>query len=236
MKISFVIPAHNEEAWIGPTIESILRQPPNLLKEIIVVDNNSTDRTAEIAESYLNIKVMSERNFGTNWARQTGLEAASGDIVAFIDADNRLPPAWSQKAIYYLTKPGVAGVSGPYDFPDQNWFMRLVYFYGFILIAYPIHLFFNSVLKIGGIVSGGNVAAKRETLLKVGGLDTQYRFFGDDTSTSKRLRRVGRLLYTPNLYVYSTSRRVRRHGFFKTMFQYAINLFWVMFFDKPFNK
>lgn len=235
-RISFVIPAYNEEKYIGKTIEAILKQPPDLIKEIIVADNGSTDQTKEIAKSYPGIKVVIEINKGTNWARQAGLKTASGDIVAFIDADNQLPSDWSQKMIYYLNKPGVAGVSGPYDFPDQNWFMRLLFFYGFILIAYPIHLFFNSILKIGGIVTGGNVAAKRKVLLNVGGLDTKYQFFGDDTSTSKRLRKTGRLIYAPNLYVYSSSRRVRRHGFLKTMFQYAINLFWVMFFDRPFTK
>jgi len=236
MRFSFIIPAKNEEAQIGATIESILRQPEELVKEIIVVDNNSADKTAEVARRYPKVRVFFEPKPGTNLARQNGLEAASGDIIAFIDADNWLVENWCEIVTKYLKKPNVAGVNGPYIYREVGWFARLITFWGFILVAYPAYLFVHYILKKGSIVLGGNFAAKREALLKVGGLDTRFTFYGDDVSTGKRLRKVGRVIFTPELVVLASARRFKKRGYFKTIFRYFMNFAWVILFDKPFTQ
>jgi len=236
MQISFVIPAHNEESGIGKTIEAILKQPPEVVKEIIVADNNCVDRTAEIARQYPKTKVVAEKHPGTNWARQAGLNAATGEIVAFIDADCWLTANWSEIALSILRKPGVAGVSGPYIYRDANWFSNMFTYWGFTILAYPIYLFVHYILRRGGIVLGGNVVAKRDALIKMGGLDTSFVFFGDDVNTGRRLRTVGKIIFAPRLVVASSARRFQREGYFNTTRRYFLNFIWVIFFNRPFAK
>ncbi|MFA6307205.1 MAG: glycosyltransferase family A protein, partial [Patescibacteria group bacterium] len=85
MRASVVIPAHNEEKNISATIRALLAQShPDF--EIIVVNNASTDRTAEIAEGFP-VKVVHESRKGLLWARERGRLEATGDIVVNIDAD-----------------------------------------------------------------------------------------------------------------------------------------------------
>jgi glycosyltransferase involved in cell wall biosynthesis len=236
MQISFVIPAYNEQDYIGKTIEHILKQPEGLVKEIIVADNGSTDQTSEVAKKYPKVKVVVETRKGTNWARQAGLNAATGDVVAFIDADNWVPPNWSETAMKYLQKPGVVAVSGPMIYREQGWLARFITFNVFLLIAYPIYWVVHYILKRGGVVLGGNIAAKREALLRIGGLDTSFTFFGDDANTGRRLRKIGKVLFTHRLTVSASSRRFKKHGYFKTTSRYFLNFLWVILFNKPFTR
>jgi len=86
--ISVIIPAYNREAYLAEAIESALGQtcPP---EEIIVVDDGSTDHTAEIARSYGGIvRCTSQENQGAGAARNTGLKAAQGSLIAFLDSDD----------------------------------------------------------------------------------------------------------------------------------------------------
>lgn len=234
--ISFIIPAFNEEKYIAKTIEAILKQPPELVKEIIVADNNSADRTAEIAKKYPKVKVVLEKNKGTNWARQTGLKAATGEIIAFIDADNLVIAGWSEKVIKALSNPKISAVSGIYHFSDQNLFFDIIAHYVFPLAVYPLYVLFHYILGIGSVVLGGNLAAKRDRLLAAGGLNTALTFFGDDTDIGKRLRKTGYVKFLPSLVVLSSARRYRKQGFLKTQFKYFINFLWVMFFNRPFSR
>jgi glycosyltransferase involved in cell wall biosynthesis len=87
MKISVVIPAYNAEKYIGQCIEGILHQTHKDL-EIIVVDDGSTDRTAEIATAYSEVKLISQTNQGQSVARNVGAAAATGDYIHFMDADD----------------------------------------------------------------------------------------------------------------------------------------------------
>jgi len=236
MKISFVIPTRNEEENIGKTIESILALPDEHVKEIIIADNGSSDRTAEIAAKYPKTKVIREPIPGTNRARQTGFLASTGDVVAFIDADNHPTVNWSQLTLKYLSRPGVAAIAGTYSYRDQNPIARFLSFYGFLLIAYPVYFIVHHLLRLGSVVQGGNMAINRWALEKIGGLDVSYTFYGDDVHTGKRLRRHGKVLFVPNLITTASARRFRKHGYFSTIFKYFMNFAWVILFDKPFTR
>ena len=86
--ISVVIPAYNRETYLAEAIESALGQtlPPG---EIIVVDDGSTDRTVEIARSFGGkVRCISQDNQGVGTARNTGLKAAAGSLIAFLDSDD----------------------------------------------------------------------------------------------------------------------------------------------------
>src|ERR1035437_2767541 len=98
MKISVIIPAHNEEKYIGSCLEHLLKYSEGRFCEIIVIDNASTDRTADIAKGYPGVRVISEPRKGTGHARQTGFESSIGDLLAYFDADTRLREGWIDAA------------------------------------------------------------------------------------------------------------------------------------------
>ncbi len=87
LTISVVIPAYNEEAGI----QEVIRRLPDLVDEVVVANNNSTDRTAEVAES-LGAKVVLETRQGYGAAYKRGLAAATKDVVVTMDADGTYPP------------------------------------------------------------------------------------------------------------------------------------------------
>ncbi|GBD34499.1 putative glycosyltransferase [bacterium HR35] len=99
MKISVIIPAYNEEKGIESTIKRI----PKEVFEIIVVDNNSADKTAEIAKK-LGAKVIKETKQGYGYALQKGFKTAQGDIIVTLDADGQYPGEKILELVDYLIK------------------------------------------------------------------------------------------------------------------------------------
>lgn len=91
--VSILIPAYNSELWISETIKSALSQTWNK-KEIIVVDDGSTDKTLRIAKRYESslVKVIAQQNMGANQARNRALEYAQGSYIQWLDADDLLAP------------------------------------------------------------------------------------------------------------------------------------------------
>ena len=86
--VSVVIPCYNAAPWLRETIESVLAQTHPVL-EVIVVDDGSTDQSAEIAESFGPcVRVVRQSNQGESIARNNGIDLARGDWIAFIDADD----------------------------------------------------------------------------------------------------------------------------------------------------
>ena len=109
MKISVVVPAYNEEAVIERCLNALVNQIVPV-DEILVVDNNSTDRTAEIAEKYreYGVRVIRETVQGLIPARNRGFDEATGDILGRIDADTVVEPDWSQRLAEAFADPDVA--------------------------------------------------------------------------------------------------------------------------------
>ncbi len=116
IKVSVVIPVHNEEAYIGACLESLMHQtdPAN---EIIVVNNNSTDNTAKIARKYP-VKVLTEKKQGLTPARNKGFNQAKYAIIARTDADTILPPNWIKLIKKSFLDKKLVAVSGPAEFYD----------------------------------------------------------------------------------------------------------------------
>jgi glycosyltransferase involved in cell wall biosynthesis len=92
MSVSVVIPAYNAASYIRAAIESVLAQT-RLADEIIVVDDGSTDDTASIVNSYApRIRLICQQNQGPSMARNAGVQAASSEFIAFLDADDQWLP------------------------------------------------------------------------------------------------------------------------------------------------
>ncbi|ORM25996.1 glycosyltransferase family 2 protein [Williamsia sp. 1135] len=103
--LSVVVPTFNEEEVIGECLERLSRQLDYIL-EIVVVDNNSTDKTADIVatftERHPEIRMISETRQGLVFARNAGLDASGGPAVARIDSDTLVPPHWARTIVEFL--------------------------------------------------------------------------------------------------------------------------------------
>jgi glycosyltransferase involved in cell wall biosynthesis len=89
--LSVMIGAYNAAPYLGEAIESVLAQDYEPV-ELIVVDDGSTDGTAEVARSFADVTVVSQENGGNGAARNRAVENASGELYAFLDADDRFTP------------------------------------------------------------------------------------------------------------------------------------------------
>ena len=141
MKISLVIPTYNEERYIKKCLESIERQiqKPD---EVIIVNNNSTDRTVEIAKKF-NVKIINEKQQGISFARNRGFNETKYDIIARCDADCILPKNWVRHIKLSFENEQVDALLGPlyyYDLkiPTKKLFIALVNFLKVFLGHYPI--------------------------------------------------------------------------------------------------
>jgi glycosyltransferase involved in cell wall biosynthesis len=113
MRLSVAIPALDEEELIGECLEA-LRQQSDAVDEIIVVDNGSTDGTVDIARATPGVTVIDEPRRGITYSRNTGFEAATGDILARIDADTFVSDGWAAAIRRAFTNdPRLAGLAGP---------------------------------------------------------------------------------------------------------------------------
>lgn len=112
--VSVIIPAYNEEKNIGRCLESIKNQNyPEEKIEIIVVDDGSTDQSVNIARKH-GVKVLRQKNKGPGVARNKGVYEASGDIVAFIDADDVAKRSWLRDLIPSIRENSIAAAK-PYE-------------------------------------------------------------------------------------------------------------------------
>jgi len=93
-RLSIVVPAYNEERGIGPTLEELLPIARSIDAEVIVVDDGSRDRTAEIAAGFEGVRVMRhDENRGYGASLKTGIRFATGEIICITDADGTYPNA-----------------------------------------------------------------------------------------------------------------------------------------------
>lgn len=230
--ISIVIPAWNEEEYIARAIDAIHAQTfPRKNVEIIVVDNASTDRTADLARIYGADRVVMEPNKGTNYARQRGIDESVGEIIAFLDADCVPPPEWLEKIYTKLHEKNnrCSAIAGSYVFhinPTDSLFLaQEVYRW---IVMPTMSTLFGRLLGRGGVLIGGNFASFRENFQKINGLDTSFTFFGDDASIARKFGEIGYVEFDPLLYVLTSPRRFQREGLIRTNWEYARNYFKVM--------
>lgn len=129
--LSIIIPAYNEERTIVELLEKVKAAQVPLQKEIVVVDNNSKDRTAERATSVPGVRVIHESRQGKGAALRRGVEEAKGDIVLFQDADLEYDPQDYVAVISPVLAGRVEAVLGVRTTPrHQHWYIRYLGFLG----------------------------------------------------------------------------------------------------------
>lgn len=118
LSVSIVIPVFNEEDYLDDCLQSIAMQTV-APKEVIVVDNGSTDNTLRILKKYSFTRLIHEKKRSVLFARTTGFNAASGDIIGRIDADTILDRNWVETIQSVFAEQAIAGVTGPVQFYDM---------------------------------------------------------------------------------------------------------------------
>jgi glycosyltransferase involved in cell wall biosynthesis len=222
VRLSIIIPAYNEEDYLPACLNDVLaevaRSPDPDDIEVLVVDNASTDATADVAYGMPGVSVVHEPVKGLTRARQAGLEAASGDIIAFVDADTRMPAGWIARVLRtFERKPNVVCVSGPYIYYDAAAWQRAMVRLYWIFLASPAYWMTRYM------VVGGNFAVRRSALEEIGGFDTSIAFYGEDTNIARRLKATGRVKFLLRLPMPTSSRRLAAEGMTSTAFKYAAN-------------
>src|ERR1041385_5454300 len=183
-RISVIVCSYNGSRTIRDCLEGLQNlEYPNC--EVIVVHDGSTDRTASIAREY-NCRVISTRNRGLSSARNTGLKAAKGEIVAYIDDDAYPDPHWLHYLAVTFMNSDNAAVGGPNIPPASD---------GPIAdcVAHapggPTHVLLSD--REAEHIPGCNMAFRRSALEDIGGFDARFRVAGDDVDVCWRLQKEG---------------------------------------------
>lgn len=220
--VSVVIPAFNEEKGIARVLQALKQQTYSNF-EVIVIDNNSSDRTSEIVQPFLadnRFSLYLEERPGVMNARECGRIHAKGDIIAILDADCITNPDWIEQGIkHFSKKTNTVAVVGPYDYYDANFLLRSFTYVTQALFMRPLNLLMQYTRR-GAVMSGGNGFIKKEALEAIGGFDTSFLFYGDDAHAATSLSKVGWLETTNSITVKSSARRYKTLGFFATQKKY----------------
>jgi cellulose synthase/poly-beta-1,6-N-acetylglucosamine synthase-like glycosyltransferase len=238
MKISFVIPAYNEEVLIGRCIQSIQSAlaSGSYNAEIIVVDNGSYDRTKDIASGHSDVRVVHEPRKGLTRARQRGFASSTGDLIANIDADTILHKRWLTIVMSEFARDeNLVALSGPFIYYElSTWQLAIIQL--FYLFGYVFYLINKNILRTGSMLQGGNFILRRSALQKIGGFDTSIEFYGEDTDMARRIGKVGKVKWTFRLPIFASARRLEKEGMLTMGWRYALNYFWTTYRGKPFTK
>lgn len=199
---SVVIPALNEEAVLGDCLASLGHQTFPGHVEVIVVDNGSSDNTAVVGSS-CGARVVSEPRRGVCFARQRGLDAATGDIVVSTDADTTFIPTWLETIHEQFDRnPHAVAVAGPCAYVDGPWWS----------VAWQ-RLLFGSVAYAArrtgkvGYVTATNLAFRRDAF---DGYDTRLTQGGDELDVLRQLQRRGQVVFVADNPTLTSARRLSR--------------------------
>ena len=181
-KVSVVVCAYNAAHTIADCLSSLdeLTYPD---MEVIVVNDGSRDTTGDIARRYADVRVIDLPNGGLSAARNAGLAVATGEIVAYTDADVRVDPDWLTYLVQPLLTSDVVGVGGPNVVPaDDPWVSQCVE----RAPGGPVHVMLDD--RIAEHVPGCNMAFRRDALVAIDGFNPVYVSAGDDVDICWRLQ------------------------------------------------
>lgn len=210
--VSVIIPVFNGARTICACLDSLLElSPRSPTHEIIVVNNRSTDNTAQLVGRYPNVALTNEERRGPAAARNKGLDMARGVYVAFIDSDCIVTPEWMIEAMDAFSDSGVLGVAGAIVGTTpandiQDWLNVRGTLDPQRALAHPFLPYIQTA----------NAIFRRETLLTVGGFtETISVAGGEDCDLSWRIltKLDGRFSYAPEALVYHDHRTTLRGVF-----------------------
>jgi GT2 family glycosyltransferase len=197
---SIIIPAFNGAARIGNCLAALLPQVGARNTEILVVDDGSTDNTADVVKQYPSVRLISQCNAGPAAARNHGAKRASGEILLFTD-DDCVPFAdWLEAMLKPFDDPEIVGAKGIYCTRQKSLvarFVQLEYEDKYRLMANFTHIDF---------IDTYSAAFRRDRFLEIGGYDTSFPVAcAEDVELSYRMSLRGwKMKFVPNAIVYHT--------------------------------
>ena len=196
-KVSVVVASFNGARTLRICLESLDRlHYPHY--EVILVDDGSTDETPEIARGFGRVRYLPIPHRGLSAARNAGIEAATGDIVAFTDSDCRADEDWLRYLVGDLLRNGFVGVGGPNFLPPEDSVVAAA-----VLVSPggPAHVMLTD--REAEHIPGCNMAFYKWALEEIGGFDPIFWRAGDDVDVCWRLREAGyKLGFSPAAFVW----------------------------------
>jgi len=199
MKVSVVIPTHNRAALVYECVQSVLAQSYQD-REIIVIDDGSTDRTRELLVPLVQdnkIQYIYQENKGPGAASQKGLGLATGELISFLDGDDLWAPDMLDWQVRYLDEhPDVAAVGGGYECIDES---------GFKIRPASVRdaeISFADAFAGAPFLTIGQTLIRRQLILDAGGFD-QTVWAAQDFDLWLKLARHGhRIISVPRMALY----------------------------------
>ena len=213
--ISVVICAYNEENWIAHGLESLSKQQ-RLPDEVIVVDNASTDATAQVVKDFaakfsqLNIRLVHEAKKGLHHAREAGWRAATGEIVANTDADITFPSDWIAIIDKTFQNPDIDAITGIVRYDDAPAFINWVT-WACDQLFQPEGI--GKLITKEYVLNGGNSAYRRSVMEAVNGYLDRPANVLEDRHMSHQIQSNGyHIEFVRDLKVWHTFRRFSKDG------------------------
>lgn len=198
ISISVVVPAYNAARTLASCLEALEGQTKRRDRyEIIVIDDGSTDRTAEIAQRH-DVRLIRQSNAGPAAARNRGAEAARGELLLFTDSDCAPAADWIERMVEPFTDPDVVGAKGVYRTHQEALVAR------FVQLEYEGKYQRMTSRDQIDFVDTYSAAYRRDLFLENGGFDVSFSTASvEDQELSFRLARKGyRLVFVPDAVVY----------------------------------
>lgn len=202
--VSVVIPAHNEEKWIADCLGSVLRDSyPH--KEVVVVNDGSTDSTGETLKRFPVTVVRNEKPVGPSSARNIGVKEAMGEIIVFIDAHCIVDDdQWIKKFLRFFRDPEVGAVAG-------------------YLKRKPSRIGASLTFKVDTqrrLIKSANAAYRKAVFEQVGGFDPSLEWVGDAALTYKVRRSGWKIVHSRDIEVVHAEKlwSIKRAFFYGTCF------------------
>jgi len=198
--VSIIVPVYNGERFISKCIESLLALDyPEDKREIIIVDNNSKDRTSEIVKKYP-VRYLFEKKQGACCARNTGYRNAAFPLIAFTDSDCLADKSWIRELVRHFQEKDVAGCGGHLEpAPPQTVIEEYVIYKDILSQERALR---NEPISPPFLITA-NAMYRKDILDEVGGFDENFTVNGEDADLSWRVRWKGYCLeYEPRAIVH----------------------------------
>lgn len=224
LTLSIVIPVYNEQHQINGCLDAIQKQTVAPL-QVLVVDNNCTDKTVALAKKYPFVKVLKQPQQGIVYARNKGFNAVQADIIGRIDADTRLAPDWISKTIsYFVANPDFAAVSGPTHIRD--WQGKFILYWGHRLLYY-----WSTWIFLGHrTLFGSNMALRSEAWKDVASTTCLQTSIHEDMDLSMHLKKLGYSIgFSDSMQATISPRRIMRMWHYPLMWVRTKTDHWFLF-------
>lgn len=217
MNLSVIIPAYNAQKTIGQTLKALTEQDFSQPFEVIVVDDGSTDKTADVVHSFSHVRYVYQPNAGPATARNHGAKLAQGEKLAFTDSDCIPHKDWIAQLLQGFNQERVGAVMGSYGIANAESLLASC-IYKEILFRHQ-HLLSDFPKVFGSY----NFCIKKRVFEEVGGFEASYRnASGEDNDLSYKVLQAGNCIYFQRLALVDHYHPTQVKKYLKEQFRHGL--------------